>query len=174
MSEEKTYGFSLYELAKEEGLSDEILEDLTEITAVFKENPSYPKLLNSPYVKHEERIKILDEDFKGRINRYTLNFLKILSEKHKIGCLDECFDVYTDLYNKDNNIKIVKVTTAKPLSNELFGKLQSKLEKKTGARVILKTRVDEKCIGGIIIETDGMRKDLSIKSGLEELKKALI
>jgi F0F1-type ATP synthase delta subunit len=34
--------------------------------------------------------------------------------------------------------------------------------------------VDKKCIGGIIIETDGIRIDSSIKSGLEDLKKALI
>ena len=78
------------------------------------------------------------------------------------------------LYNEDNSIKIVNVTTAKPIGKHLEEKLLQKLEKKTGGKVVLKMHVDKKCIGGIIIETDGIRIDSSIKSGLEDLKKALI
>lgn len=75
------------------------------------------------------------------------------------------------LYNEDNSIKIVNVTTAKPIGKHLEEKLLQKLEKKTGGKVFLKMHVDKKCIGGIIIETDGIRIDSSIKSGLEDLKK---
>ena len=119
-------------------------------------------------------MEILNEDFLGKVNRYVLNFLKLLSEKHSVHHIGECFKTYEKLYNEDNNIKIVNVTTAKPIGKHLEEKLLQKLEKKTGGKVVLKMHIDKKCIGGIIIETDGMRLDSSIKSGLEDLKKALI
>jgi F-type H+-transporting ATPase subunit delta len=66
------------------------------------------------------------------------------------------------------------VTTAKPLADELVDKLVKKLEEKTGGKIVLKERVDESCIGGIIIENDSMRIDSSVKTELSNMKKALI
>ena len=161
MSAPQTYGASLYDLAKDEGMSREILVDLAGIVSLFNEHP-------------DDLMEILNEDFLGKVNRYVLNFLKLLSEKHSVHHIGECFKTYEKLYNEDNSIKIVNVTTAKPIGKHLEEKLLQKLEKKTGGKVVLKMHVDKKCIGGIIIETDGIRIDSSIKSGLEDLKKALI
>ena len=174
MSAPQTYGASLYDLAKDEGMSREILVDLEGIVSLFDEHPAYVKILDSPQIERDDLMEILNEDFLGKVNRYVLNFLKLLSEKHSVHHIGECFKTYEKLYNEDNSIKIVNVTTAKPIGKHLEEKLLQKLEKKTGGKVVLKMHIDKKCIGGIIIETDGMRIDSSIKSGLEDLKKALI
>ena len=165
MSAPQTYGASLYDLAKDEGMSREILVDLAGIVSLFNEHPAYVKILDSPQIERDDLMEILNEDFLGKVNRYVLNFLKLLSEKHSVHHIGECFKTYEKLYN---------VTTAKPIGKHLEEKLLQKLEKKTGGKVVLKMHVDKKCIGGIIIETDGIRIDSSIKSGLEDLKKALI
>lgn len=174
MSIPKTYGKSLYELAAEESVAEEILHEIKNIAVLFKEHPDYVKILDSPQIDKDELMEILNQDFFGKINRYTLNFLKILCEKRMVHHVDECLKEYERLYNDDNNIKVVNVTTAKPLSGELAEKLVRKLEEKTGGKIVLKQRVDEGCIGGIIIETDGVRIDSSVKSELSNLKKALI
>ena len=174
MSAPQTYGASLYDLAKDEGMSREILVDLAGIVSLFNEHPAYVKILDSPQIERDDLMEILNEDFLGKVNRYVLNFLKLLSEKHSVHHIGECFKTYEKLNNEDNSIKIVNVTTAKPIGKHLEEKLLQKLEKKTGGKVVLKMHVDKKCIGGIIIETDGIRIDSSIKSGLEDLKKALI
>ena len=174
MSAPQTYGASLYDLAKDEGMSSEILVELEGIVSLFNEHPAYVKILDAPQIERDDLMEILNEDFLGKVNRYVLNFLKLLSEKHIVHHIGECFKTYEKLYNEDNNIKIVNVTTAKPIGKHLEEKLLQKLEKKTGGKVVLKMHIDKKCIGGIIIETDGMRIDSSIKSGLEDLKKALI
>lgn len=41
------YGGSLYELAAEEHLEEEILSEMKEIRALFRENPEYPRLYRS-------------------------------------------------------------------------------------------------------------------------------
>lgn len=119
-------------------------------------------------------MEILNEDFFGKVHRYTMNFLKLLCEKHMVHYLDECLSEYERLYNKENNIHIVNITTAKPMKEELLTRLVRKLEKKTGGKIVLKKHIDESCIGGIIIETDENRIDTSIRSGLEDMKRALI
>ena len=42
----RVYGGSLYELAQEEHLEEEILSEMKEIRALFRENPEYPRLLS--------------------------------------------------------------------------------------------------------------------------------
>ncbi|MGN0108141.1 MAG: ATP synthase F1 subunit delta [Hominilimicola sp.] len=170
----KTCGESLHSLAKEQGEAKEILSELRYIAVLFREHPDYVKILDSPQIARDELMEILNEDFFGKVSRYTLNFLKLLCEKHMVHCIDECFKEYEKQYNKDNNIRIVSVTTAKPVSEELLEKLAIKLEKKTGGKIVLKRKIDESCIGGIIIETDGMKIDSSVKAELDNIKQSLI
>lgn len=174
MSEAKIYGKSLHEVASEEGMAEEILSELLSIAELFRENPDYVKILDSPQIDRDELMEILNQDFFGRVKKYTLNFLKMLCEKRMVHHIEECVKEYERLYNEDNNIKVVNVTTAKPIKEEIVNKLITKLEEKTGGRIVLKRRVDESCIGGIIIEMDGRRIDSSVKSGLGQIKKALI
>ncbi len=174
MPDTKIYGSSLYYLAKDDGITDIIFSELKEITKLFKENPDYVKILNSHQIEQDELINILNEDFRDNVNVYTLNFIKILSEKHIVHHIDECLKAYEKLYNIDNNIKIVKVITAKPISSIIEEKLIKKLSEKTGSKIVLRKLIDENCIGGIIIKMDGMIIDSSVKTSLLYLKKTLI
>ena len=45
MSVPQTYGASLYDLAKDEGMSREILLELEGIVSLFNEHPAYVKIL---------------------------------------------------------------------------------------------------------------------------------
>ena len=47
MSAPQTYGASLYDLAKDEGMSREILVDLAGIVSLFNEHPAYCLLYTS-------------------------------------------------------------------------------------------------------------------------------
>lgn len=170
----KIYGKSLYDLAKEENMSDRIFSELKYIAGLFAENPDYAKLLDSPNFSRNDLNTIIDDDLSDSVSIYMLNFIKLLSENHLVSHIDVCLKEFEQQYNKDNNIKIVRVITAKPLNSVSEDRLKEKLSRKTGSRIILHKTVDEKCIGGIIIEMDGIRIDSSIRSGLLEMKNTLI
>ena len=173
MSMAEIYGKSLYTLAYEEKMTELIYTDLKSVLSLFKENPDYVKILDSPQIGKSKLLGIIDEDFKDAVNTYTLNFLKVLCENRMVRYFDECFDVYEKQYNSDNNIKIVSITTAKELTPSLEEKLLEKLKVKMGGEIVLEKHVDETQIGGIIIESDGIRIDSSLKSELNNLKRAL-
>ena len=46
----KVYGGSLYDLAAEEKLDGQIMEQMNEIRQIFRENPEYLKLLGEPAI----------------------------------------------------------------------------------------------------------------------------
>ena len=53
MSVPQTYGASLYDLAKDEGMSREILLELEGIVSLFNEHPAYVKILDAPQIERE-------------------------------------------------------------------------------------------------------------------------
>ena len=77
----RVYGGSLYELAAEEHLEEEILSEMKEIRALFRENPEYPRLLSEPSIPRKERIGLIDAAFGSQAEPYLVNFIKLLCEK---------------------------------------------------------------------------------------------
>ena len=69
------YGEALYALAKDEGLANQILEELTALKEAFRAEPDFLRLLSSPNLSKQERCQIIDDSFQGKIHVYILNFL---------------------------------------------------------------------------------------------------
>lgn len=167
------YGRALYSLCKDENLSDTVLQELTLLQECFMENQDYLRLLSAPNVVAQERCQILDDCFRGKVQPYVLNFLKILTEKGVIKAFPECVCEYRRLYNEDHNILPVTAVTAVPLSQEQFARLTEKLSKITGKTAQLYNRVDPSCMGGVRLDYDGKRVDGSVASRMETIRNLL-
>ena len=105
----RIYGESLYELARDEGLGEEIFHQLQMVSALFRENPQYAELLAMPSLPKRERCGVLNQAFQDRVHPYLLNFLKILVEHGTIRQLSGCEAVYRQGYYEDNGILEVTV-----------------------------------------------------------------
>lgn len=168
-----TYGQALYDLAKEEGLSKPILEELCVLKEVFAQNPQYTKLLSAPDIPKQERCGILDEAFRGKVNPYVLNFLKILTEKGYVRQFPDCCDAYRGFYNEDNGILVVKAVSAIVLSEEQKKKLKAKLEATTGKIIDLQCSIDPAALGGLRLSYDGKQVDGTVKNRMDAIGKLL-
>lgn len=169
----QTYGESLYELARDEQLGEEILSQLQTVCDLLQENPQYVTLLSLPSVPKKERCGVLDESFRGQIHPYLLNFLKILTENGTISQLVGCKEAYRRRYNEDHGILDVTAVTAAPLSDALRDKLCARLAESTGKTILLTVKVDPAVIGGIRLEMAGSRLDGTVRSRLDGLQAAL-
>lgn len=169
----KTYGGALYDLAKEEALCEELLRQLQTIVAVFEQNPEYRKLLMEPSIPKEERRKLLDDAWQGRVHPYVVNFLKILCENGTIGQFCDCAEAFRKRYYEDEGIVEVRAVCAAELRPELQERLCRKLEKMTGKKIELSVFVDESLIGGIRLELPDRQYDGSVQHHLGELERLL-
>ena len=167
------YGESLYELAKEESLSQQLGEQLKVLQQSFRQEPDFLRLLASPSLTKAERCQILDDSFRGKVHPYLLNFLKILTEKNYIRYFFDCFDAYAQCYNADNGILPVTAVTAVALTAQQTDALCTKLSRMIGKKIDLSNRIDPSCLGGIRLDYDGQRLDDTVANRLRSIRDLL-
>ena len=167
------YAQALYDLALSEGLSESILTELEILRQSFAAEPAFIKLLSNPSLTKKERCDILDDSFRGKIQPYLLNFLKILTEKGYMRYFADCCKSYRDLYNRDNGILPVTAVTAVAMDARQCQRLSEKLAVLTGKKIQLQNRVDETVIGGVRLDYDGMRLDDTVAHRLDAIRGVL-
>ncbi len=167
------YGQALYDLALSEKLAEPILNELDVLLQGFEAEPDFIRLLSTPTLTKQQRCQILDDSFRGTVQPYVLNFLKILTEKGYIRHFSDCCTAYRDSYNRDNGILPVTVVTAIALSPEQSLRLREKLASITGKNVQLHSRIDPSCIGGVRLDYNGKRLDDTVSHRLEAVSKML-
>ena len=164
------YGGALYDLAKEEGLSQRILEEITALSESFTQEPGFIQLLSTPSIPKTERCQIIDSSFRGKLHPYVLNFLKILTERGYVREFTGCCQVYRKQYNQDNGILPVTAVTALALDETLQKKLADKLAQVTGKTIDLKNRVDPQTLGGVRLDFDGKQLDGTVRRRLDDIR----
>ena len=169
----KVYGSSLYDLAKEEGLTGKILEDLKLINSAVSGIPGYSKLLESPAVSKQEKRELLKEAWENTVHRYSLNFMMLLCDNSMAGELSDCAKEYKRRYDEDHNILQVTVTSAVPLTAQQREKLAAAVRQRTGKTAEFTEKTDPALIGGMRLEADGTAFDGSVSYHMDTLRRLL-
>ena len=167
------YGQGLYALAKEESLEEAVLQELDLLKAAFAEEPDFLKLLSSANVPKAERLTVIDSSFRGKVQPYVLNFLKLLTEKGYIAHFADCCETYRDLYNEDRGVLQVQAVSAIELTENQKQQLTDKLSAITGKTIDLVCKVDKSVLGGIRLNYSGMQVDGTVQSRLQAIEKRL-
>ena len=72
------YVDSLYEIAKEDHIEQELLYQLNQVVDIFLQNEDFYHIMKSRFYKKEEKKNLLSEIFSERVHEYLLNFIKII------------------------------------------------------------------------------------------------
>ncbi|MBR5140763.1 MAG: ATP synthase F1 subunit delta [Clostridia bacterium] len=172
MTGKNEYASAIFELALEEGIAEAVRDDLELLAHIFKENPEYSKLLDTPALSKSERLALIDESF-GSLNDYVKNLVKMLSEKHLSYTVLDLISTYTSLYDSHYGIERVEAVTAVKMTEAQTDALTKKLSNMTGKKIVIKNTVDEKILGGVIIRYNAIQLDGSVKSRLDSFAEKL-
>lgn len=169
----RLYGGSLYELAAEEQLTGTMMQQMTEVRQLFRENPDYVRLLGEPSIPKQERTKLIEDAFGAQAERYLVNFLKLLCERNLLGEYAGCCDEFIRRYNADHNIAETVVTSAVALSDSQMEALKAKLEKMSGKQVSLIQKKDPSVVAGLRVEIEGKQLDGTVQGRLSGISRKL-
>lgn len=164
------YAQALYDLAKDENCSQDVLRQLQSLQEAFDQEPGFIRLLCAPNLSKQERCAVLDKSFREGLHPYVLNFLKILTERGYMRSFADCCKAYQQIYNRDNGILEVRAVTAVPLQDGQKEKLTQKLTQITGKTICLINRIDPECIGGMRLDYDGKRIDDTVAHRLDTVR----
>ncbi len=171
----KIYAKSLLDLALEQNALDPILNDIQLMQKMCHESKDFTLMLQSPIIKGDKKINILEAIFTDKLNPVTKAFVLLLVKKSRESFLPEIAESFIQQYKTYKNIHIVRLTTAAPLNEGLQQQLTEKINSSVGnGTVELETKVDEQLIGGFILEIKDKLFDASIRRDLMDIKKQFI
>lgn len=170
----KTYGDALFAVALEENRMDEFFEAVKVVADVLRANDEFGKLMNHPKIIKEDKVKIVEETFSGRVPKEVVGIMTLLVTKGRAEEMISVFDYFIDLVKEEKKIGTAYVATAVPLSAKQKAKVEQKLLDTTKYESFeMNYSVDESLIGGMVIRIGDRVVDSSIKTKLAELTREL-
>jgi F-type H+-transporting ATPase subunit delta len=164
------YAKSLIDLSIERGQLENVYTDMQWLHAVTISNPDFVNVLRSPVIKADKKIKIVEAVVSGRVSELTLAFTRLLINKGRESNFPEIISSFISLYKVHKNIQVVKLTTATPASEAMKEAIISQVKKTSGFENIeLVTAVDEKLIGGFVLQAGDKLIDASISYDLKTI-----
>ena len=170
----KVYGDALFSLATTENKVDELLPEVREIVALLEENGDLIRLLNHPKIVKEEKVKVIEDTFRGRVSDEVTGLLRLLVEKGHSEEIPAVLHYFIDQVKEYKNIGTAYVTSAVTLSDGQKEAVQKRLLETTDYVTFeMNYDVDPSLIGGMKIRIKDRVVDSSIKNKIYELKKEL-
>jgi F-type H+-transporting ATPase subunit delta len=171
----KTYGDALFELAVEKKCEDSMLTEAETVLESLAENPDFSKLMNHPKILKEEKLKILEEVFKGRVSDELTGFMSIVIKKDRFAEMEEIFRYFISRVKEYKGIGVAFVTTPLSLNEIQKSQVEERLLKTTSyQKMEMHYTVDQELIGGMVIRIGDRVVDSSVRTKLEELKRQLL
>ena len=168
----RVYAEALFEVARDRGKLDEIGNELAQFADAVGAERELQVFLFSPYFSTQEKIEGLHRAVTGA-DEELVNFLELMIEKHRMTEIFRVRSRFEQLWKQENRRLDVTVTSAVELDPAVVEKLGAEVERQTGQKVELASRVDDQILGGIVLQVGNMVLDASIRSRLEKLRKSV-
>jgi F-type H+-transporting ATPase subunit delta len=168
----RVYAEALFAAGEDKGKIDELQEQLGQFADAVDGNRELQIFLFSPYLSSNEKVEGLKRAVTGAEPEFN-NFLELLVEK---GRMPEIFRIrrdFDELWKKAHKRLDVTVTSAVDLDPGVVGKIGEEVERQTGEKVELTSRVDSEILGGIVLRVGNMVLDASIRTRLDKLRKSV-
>ncbi len=172
----RRFAAALESLAVEADAAETVGDDLASLLeALQSEGGELFRALTNPVITVEERAGVLGAILpRLSLQQLTQNFVRLLSDRGRMGLLPDITRVYTELMDARLGRVRVLVSTVDPLSPQLEAELTAAFEKATGKTVLLDARIDTSLLGGLVARIGSRVYDASLRRRLEDLKHRLI
>lgn len=163
------YAKSLINLSQEKNQLDAVNADMSMIASTCEQNHELVVVLNSPVIKTDKKINILNAIFKDKVSPMTAGFLTLMCAKKREYLLPEIAVQFASQFNEIRGIVTAFVKSAVPLDDNIKSQIKAKIGVDTP--IEFKEIIDPSLIGGFIVRVGDKQFDGSIARSLVELRK---
>ena len=170
----RVYAKALFDIGTETNSIGQIYDDLHALHDTLNAlDPDLRTFFNLPQFRRDDKRRILNLAFEGKVGRVVLGLMNVLVEKRREMLLDNIvdeFDLYRDRH--ENRVK-ARVVTARKLDDDLLAALVSALEQRTQKSVVLTEVVDPEVIGGLRVNIGDRVLDGTLRRTLQDMRRSL-
>ncbi len=168
----RVYAEALFDVVKDKGKLDAVRDELAQFVDAVDGNRELQVFFFSPYFSSAEKVAGLKRAVSDA-DAELLNFLELLIEKQRMPEIFRIRRQLDELWKQENRRIDVTVTSAVTLEPAVVEKVGEEIERQTGQKVDLSSRVDAEILGGIVLQVGNKVLDASIRSRLEKLRKSV-
>jgi F-type H+-transporting ATPase subunit delta len=166
------YGRSLFEAALDQDKLDVVREQVGQFADALAEDHNLQVFFFSPYFSTAEKRDGLGKALDGA-DPILVNFLELLIENHRMPVIFRVRRAYDALWEEENRLLPVSVTSAVELDKETVGQIGDRIAEQTGRKVELSAQVDPDILGGIVVRVGNQVLDASVRNRLEQLRRTV-
>ncbi|MFH1003554.1 MAG: F0F1 ATP synthase subunit delta [Chloroflexota bacterium] len=167
----KRYAQAVFQIALETRSLDSWQTDLEQV-ARLGDDVELLAFLEDPRLHLEDKVKLLARPLAG-VKPLARQLLYLLLKQGRLGMIGGIYREYQRLLDSHQGIERAEVTTAVPLDEATRARLNERLGKILGKKVVLQPSVEPALVGGMVARAGGKLIDGSTSSRLAALKRDL-
>jgi F-type H+-transporting ATPase subunit delta len=171
----RRYAQALLELGAEEGSLDKLVDEMTTLADAWETSAELRNAVENPLVPHDVKKAVIAE-LAAQIGATatTRNTLMLLVDRRRTKTLPYLASYLRELADARKGVVRAEVTTAAPLSDAYYTRLQAQLEKMTGKKVVVDRKTDATLIAGVVTRIGDRILDGSLRTRLQSIKDTLM
>ena len=168
------YAAALYDLAAEKKLVDPVLEDLSNLKNMLKDNKELSLVIKSPLITSIDKLNIFESLLKKiNANELTSTFLKVIQKNKRFSNLASIITQFMNINSQKRGDVLADITSADELNDEQKNNITNQLKSSLGDKVALSFDVDKNIMGGLIVKVGSKMIDTSLANKINKLKIAM-
>lgn len=170
------YAKALLAYANASGAEDAVYGEAKTLAENFLKVAGLREALDNPVLSDEAKKELVLEAAggSGKVSTVLKRFVELVLAERREKFLQFMVMSYIDLYRKQKNISIGKITTVCPISDELVSRIRALVVEQTHGTVEFKTKIDTRLEGGFVFEIDTYRLDASVANQVKRVKQQFI
>lgn len=168
------YAKALLAYANEAKVEYALYQQALTLERSFREVPELRTAIDNPVVSMEEKLKVLTIASGGKVVHELERFFRLVMQQRREKYLSAMIRNYIDLYRKQENISIGKLTTAVPMALKEVERIRKIIVDHKGGSAEFTTKVDPDIEGGFIFEIGTYRLDASVANQMRRIKQQFI
>ena len=168
------YASALYDLAAEKKLVDPVLEDLSNLKNMLKDNKELSLVIKSPLITSIDKLNIFESLLKKiNANELTSTFLKVIEKNKRFSNLASIISQFMNINSQKRGDVLADITSADELNDEQKNNITNQLKSILGDKLSLSFDVDKSIMGGLIVKVGSKMIDTSLANKINKLKIAM-
>ena len=168
------YASALYDLAAEKKLVDPVVEDLSNLKNILKDNKELSFVVKSPLITSTDKLNIFESLLKKiNANELTSTFLKVIQKNKRFSNLASIITQFMNINSQKRGDVLADITSADELNDEQKNNITNQLKSILGDKLSLSFDVDKNIMGGLIVKVGSKMIDTSLANKINKLKIAM-
>ena len=168
------YAKALLAYADDAKVEDAIYREALLLKDSYAQVPELRQAMDNPVLAPDVKLRLVVEAAGGKVTKELERFVQLVLKEKREKFLQFMINSYIDLYRKQKNISIGKLTTAYPVAPEVVERIRKIVVSRTKGTAEFATRVDASLEGGFIFEIGTYRLDASVASQIRRVKQQFI